>query len=256
MVDNILLWINQNPHWAGMAVFLIAFLESLAIIGLAMPGWLLLVGVGSLIGGGSLNFWLMSLCSFAGAFLGQAISYGFGYYYQEKIHHWRWVENHTKLMDKAEIFFKRHGFAGILFGQFIGPIRAVISLVAGILGMAVKQFLLAITIAALIWAPLYLMPGVLLGAALTFEKTQIWILIASVLSIIICFWLISRFLIDFLKTRKTSFVEGEKNKLPKRRYIAATFSLLGLSAVVIFLLASDYGSLMLELLQKIWRVVS
>ncbi|MRX27703.1 DedA family protein [Kangiella sp. HZ709] len=249
-VESILAWISANPHWAGLAVFAIAFLESLAIVGLAVPGWLLLVGVGSLIGAGHLNFWLISLASFSGAVLGQLVSYGVGYHFNDRIHQWSWVKNHQSLMERAELFFKKHGFAGILVGQFIGPIRAVISLVAGVLTMPIKKFITAVVLATMIWAPVYLMPGVLVGAALTFEQTQMWLLLSSIVLMGVSLWLISRYAFDAYKVKNTN------QNLPQRRHVMFILMMIVFSTTVIFLVVSDYGTLMLDLMTKIWGLVS
>ncbi len=250
MVENLLNWISANPHWAGLAVFSIAFLESLAIVGLAVPGWLLLVGVGSLIGGGHLNFWLISLASFTGAALGQVVSYSVGFYFKDRIHHWPWVQRHQSMLSRAEDFFKRHGFAGILVGQFIGPIRAVISLIAGILAMPVKRFVIAVILATLIWAPAYLMPGVVVGAALTFDKQQVWILLSCIILMAMSLWLMGRFLIDQHKAKKS-----EKELPAKRRWVFISMLVL-LASIISFLGITDYGGLMVELGQKIWELIS
>ncbi len=250
MVNEILNWISANPHWAGLVVFAIAFLESLAIIGLAVPGWLLLVGVGSLIGAGHLNFWVMSLASFIGASLGQLVSFSVGFYFNDKVHQWSWVKRHQSMMQKAESFFKQHGFAGILVGQFIGPIRAVISLVAGILDMPIKKFVLAVIMATLIWAPVYLMPGVLVGAALTFAQEQMWILLGSIVMLLVPLWMLIRYLIDRYKV-------GLNNKsLETKRHWVALLMVIIFIVTVCFLLFTEYGKLMLDLLQKIWGVIT
>ncbi|WP_251358316.1 DedA family protein [Kangiella sp. TOML190] len=249
-VSNLLDWISANPYWAGLAVFAIAFLESLAIIGLAVPGWLLLVGVGTLIGNGHLNFWLMALSSFSGAVLGQLVSYGVGFYFKDRLHQSAWVGRHQKLLDNAESFVKRHGFASILIGQFIGPIRAVISLIAGLLDMVFKRFISAVVLATLIWAPVYLMPGVVVGAALTFEKQEIWILLGCVVAIASAIWLMGRFLIDAYRARQASTVLASRRKL-----VFALMPVL-LLGVIVFLTQTRYGPLMLELSQKIWQVIS
>ena len=49
LTEAILQTIQQHAEWAWFIVFLIAFLESLAIIGILVPGWVLLVGVGTMI---------------------------------------------------------------------------------------------------------------------------------------------------------------------------------------------------------------
>ena len=47
----------QNPSWAIIVVFLIAFGEALLIIGLFVPSTAVLVGAGILVGSGHLPFW-------------------------------------------------------------------------------------------------------------------------------------------------------------------------------------------------------
>lgn len=258
IVNNIIDWISANPHWAGVVVFAIAFLESLAIVGLAMPGWLLLVGVGSLIGAGTLGFWPIAFFSFAGATLGQAVSYLVGVAFKDKVHHWPWVERHQSLLHRSEAFFKRHGFAGILIGQFIGPIRAVISLIAGILDMPAKKFLLAVVIATLIWAPVYLMPGVVLGAALTFEKTQVIVLVGCLITMAVSLWLIGGYLVQLWKSQHTNkevAADDDKDSVTKHLGLKFTIAIVAFVGVIIFLQLSSYGSLMLELSKKILVVI-
>jgi len=41
MIDHIyqlITWVIANPHWAGFAVFVVACAESLAVVGLVVPG--------------------------------------------------------------------------------------------------------------------------------------------------------------------------------------------------------------------------
>ena len=56
MVESILEFIKQNSELAWLVIFVVAFLESMAIVGLLIPGWVLLVGVGTLIGADALSF--------------------------------------------------------------------------------------------------------------------------------------------------------------------------------------------------------
>lgn len=254
IVNNIIEWIRANPHWAGAAVFAIAFLESLAIIGLAMPGWLLLVGVGSLIGAGTLSFWPIAFFCFAGATLGQAVSYLVGVAFKDRVHHWPWVQRHQGLLHRSEVFFKKHGFAGILVGQFIGPIRAVISLIAGILDMPAKKFLLAVVMATLIWAPVYLMPGVVLGAALTFQKHEVIILVGCLVTMAVCLWLLGGY-IRQLMAQRTALRSGKTMQLSGYFNLKLAITLFVMVSVVVFLVISSYGSLMIELSKKILEVI-
>jgi len=51
-------------------------------------------------------------------------------------------------------------------GRFIGPLRPVIPVTAGMLGLAPRRFLLVDIPACVVWTPAYLIPGMLFGASL------------------------------------------------------------------------------------------
>lgn len=50
-------FITQSTVYSLIAVVLVAFLESLALVGLILPGTVLMAGLGALIGSGELSFW-------------------------------------------------------------------------------------------------------------------------------------------------------------------------------------------------------
>mgnify|MGYP000078396742 CR=1 FL=1 len=62
-------WIGRHPEHAGWVIFLVSMAESLAIVGVLIPGVVILLGNGSLIGTGGMDF--SSSCSLyvAGAHL-------------------------------------------------------------------------------------------------------------------------------------------------------------------------------------------
>ena len=62
-------------------------------------------------------------------------------------------------------FFERHGSKSVFIGRFLGPIRAVIPLAAGIMLMPRGRFWFANITSALVWAPMLLFAGDLIGHA-------------------------------------------------------------------------------------------
>ncbi len=50
-------FITQSTVYSLLAVMLVAFLESLALVGLILPGTVMMAGLGALIGSGEVNFW-------------------------------------------------------------------------------------------------------------------------------------------------------------------------------------------------------
>lgn len=63
-------FILQSAVYSLIAVLLVAFLESLALVGLILPGTVLMAGLGALIGSGELNFWHARLAGIVGCLMG------------------------------------------------------------------------------------------------------------------------------------------------------------------------------------------
>ncbi len=201
-VESILSWISAHPQWAGAMVLAVAFFESLAIIGLFVPGWLLLVGVGAIIGAGSLDFYAMALASFIGAFAGESLSYFVGRYNRHRVPDWKWFQKHPQWLNKSHVFFKKHGASSVAFGRFFGPVRAFVPLVAGISEMPPLRFMIINLLSALVWAPAYLLPGVIAGAAIEVDTKIGAAILVSLLGLLIFSWLAVKELRQFFKNNK------------------------------------------------------
>lgn len=172
LTDSILHAIQQNAEWAWFIVFVIAFLESMAIIGLFMPGWVLLVGVGTMIGADVLEFPPIVVSAYAGAVIGEYLSFHLGYHYHQQITQWPIVAKRENLLNQSKALFEKYGAYGVFIGRFIGPARAVIPLIAGISQMPKRTFIWVNLTSGILWAPLYLIPGLLVGAAVDLDKEE------------------------------------------------------------------------------------
>ena len=164
--NALIAWIARHPEWAYSTVFLAAFTESLAVVGLFIPGALIMFGAGAIVAIGSLGLWATLAWAAAGAIAGDASSYWLGRHYRAELHN-RWpFRRYPKLLAKGTAFFHRHGGMSIFLGRFVGPIRPVIPAVAGMLGMPPARFYAANILSALGWAPTYILPGVVFGTSL------------------------------------------------------------------------------------------
>ena len=159
-------WLQTHSAIANLIVFIVAFGESLALVGLLVPGAILMVIFGALIAGGYLDFTSVFVAACLGAIAGDGISYWLGKYYHQQLANLWPLSRHPGLMDKGTVFFQKHGGKSILLGRFIGPIRPVIPAIAGMMKMPFIQFTLINVISAILWAPLYLLPGILIGTSL------------------------------------------------------------------------------------------
>ncbi|MCU7854834.1 MAG: DedA family protein, partial [Candidatus Thiodiazotropha sp. (ex Lucinoma borealis)] len=162
----LLAWIGENPFWAGIAVFIVAFSESVALFGLLIPGVVMMFGFGALIATGTLNFWPVFWWSVTGAVAGDGLSFWLGRHFKEKLKDFWPFSRYPATLNRGIAFFERYGGKSVAIGRFFGPVRAIIPLVAGMLGMSPLRFLIANVASALVWAPAYLLPGIVFGASL------------------------------------------------------------------------------------------
>ena len=165
-IQPIFHWLSDHPVWSGLFVFLIALTESLIIVGLIVPGTVLMFGVGTLVGAGVLDVKLTLLLAFLGAVLGDGISFWIGATYREQIAGFWPFNKNPQILTKGKSFFRKHGGKSILFGRFVGPVRPVIPAIAGMMHMPARKFFLLNIVSALGWAPFYLIPGILFGTSI------------------------------------------------------------------------------------------
>ncbi|GHK95007.1 hypothetical protein ECZU18_45880 [Escherichia coli] len=152
-------FITQSTVYSLMAVVLVAFLESLALVGLILPGTVLMAGLGALIGSGELSFWHAWLAGIVGCLLGDWISFWLGWRFKKPLHRWSFLKKNKALLDKTEHALHQHSMFTILVGRFVGPTRPLVPMVAGMLDLPVAKFITPNIIGCLLWPPFYFLPG-------------------------------------------------------------------------------------------------
>lgn len=196
LLAHLLAWIGAHPTWAGLAIFLIALSESLVIIGVIVPGVLFMFGIGALIATGHLPFASSLAWAVAGAISGDVLSFWIGRHYKQRLRVIWPFNRHPRVLARGVDFFHRHGGKGVLLGRFVGPLRAIIPAVAGMLDMSPLRFTVANVISALLWAPLYLLPGMAFGASLSLASEVALRLVLFLLLLLgllwLSFWLMHR----------------------------------------------------------------
>lgn len=158
-------WLNQNPTWAGLITFLISFSESLAIVGSIIPGSVTMTAIGIMVGSGVISAEITFISAILGAIAGDSISYALGYHFKDRLFSMWPFRKHPYLLDAGNKFFEAHGGKSVLIGRFVGPLRAITPLIAGMMAMPQLKFLMANVISAIGWSFLYILPGVFIGAA-------------------------------------------------------------------------------------------
>lgn len=207
--QDLLNWLNAHPGWGISVVFLVAMFESLVLIGILLPGIVILFGVGTLIGLGLLEMTPIWIAASLGAFFGDVLSYALGRRFRAHLLDIWPFSRYPGLMERGTLFFHRHGAKSVVAGRFIGPLRPIIPSVAGMMGMKPPRFLAVDIPACLTWAPSFLLPGMLFGASLEVASEytgRLTVLLVILVSVLWMTWWGIRAIYEPLATRSARWL--------------------------------------------------
>lgn len=189
LVDTLQTW-APSPTMLLFVVAAISLLESLALVGLVLPGVVLLTAAASLAGHQEVMMIPLLAAAFIGAVIGDGLSFWLGYTQREKVSSLWPLSRYPHWLEGGQAFFDRYGTLSILVGRFVGPIRPVIPLIGGMMKMSPRLFFMANLVSALLWAPAYVLPGYLLGHAwqnmtLMSPELRSWLISLGILTVVL-----------------------------------------------------------------------
>ena len=204
--------LGGHAEWTLAVVFLAAFLESVAVVGTFIPGSTAMFLAGALVGTGTLNLGWLFACALAGAVAGDGISYWLGRRYRSKIVQLWPFSTHPQILHGGKQYFAAHGARSVVFARFIAPLRAIVPVVAGMLGMSPVRFYAMNVVSALLWAPAHILPGVVFGASLQLAGAVSFRLVAVIAILAAIGWLSFR-LMRLILSRAQAWTIASRLKL-------------------------------------------
>ncbi|PLY01234.1 MAG: hypothetical protein C0623_05690 [Desulfuromonas sp.] len=196
-------WLQHLFNWLPddniyyFSIGMIAFMESLVLIGVIVPGSTIIVFTGFLALHGKGDIVTIVTASVFGAFWGDFLSYWLGARSGPAIINSRVMRKQKKLVLRAEAFFAAHGGKSVFFGRFFGPIRGFIPFVAGGAKMKLRAFIGYAIISAILWGISY--PGLGYLAGVSWQNVQRWsgrfalVIFAALIITILVTWLRRRY---------------------------------------------------------------
>ena len=169
-MDALYLWLQSHTALLGPVIALAACLESLVGIGILLPGVAILFALAVIGGAAELSIYPLLLWGAFGAVLGDGVSFLIGYYGADRIERYWPFSKNLHWLTQGQHFFERYGILSVVVGRFIGPIRPVIPTVAGMMGMPMAVFFIVNALSALVWSPVYLLPGYFTGMAVSMHE--------------------------------------------------------------------------------------
>jgi membrane-associated protein len=167
-LDALIAFAAAHAAWAYLTIFLAALLEAVPVLGSLIPGSTVILALSALIPTGQLQLAPVLAAAAGGALLGDGLAFWSGHLGQRQILGAGPLARYPALVARSEAFFLRFGGWAVLFARFVAPVRALVPVTAGAVGMPPSRFFPINALAILLWAPAHVLPGML--AAETLER--------------------------------------------------------------------------------------
>ena len=152
-------------HWGYIAIFVVVILGN---VGLPLPEETVLAVAGYLVWRGELNLVVVLVVGIVSAVAGDNLGYWLGRRYGRTAlpRYARWVLGHPERLHSMEAFVERRGPFAVFVARFIPGIRFMAGPLAGGLGLRFLPFFAANVLGALVYVPVAVTGGYLLGLGL------------------------------------------------------------------------------------------
>ena len=180
--SSILEFLEENPNWINLMMFLLVFVESLIILGLFTPATLIIPGIGALAASINISPVVILFWASLGMIMGDTVSFFIGKLVGNKVEDWI-PEKYHHYIFQARKFMKKRGMLSVALGRFAGPLRCTVPFIAGSLGMKSKYFFPIEVLASPAWASLYVLTGYFLGVVFVEYFTYVLIAIIIIASV-------------------------------------------------------------------------
>jgi membrane protein DedA with SNARE-associated domain len=168
-------FVSALPAWAVYAVVgALVFGEAAVFIGLVLPGETALLFGGALAGMGELSLPGLAVLAVLAAVTGDSVGYEVGRRLGPRLTQsraGRFVGE--RRWARAESVMARRGGWAVLFGRWVGVLRALMPAIAGTTRMPYRRFLLFNAIGGTLWALAVVVAGFLAGAS--WERVQTYL---------------------------------------------------------------------------------
>ncbi len=165
LIASISGFVAHHLATALLVAFASAVLEAVVIVGALVPGTALMMAVAGVASAAGLPKAPFVLAAAAGAVVGDVFWYWVGRHFGVRLRSVWPLSRYPRMLARAEVFFAHFGAPSVAVARFIPGLRAAVPLVAGMAEMRLRPFLAADILAAIIWAPLHILPAEFAGVA-------------------------------------------------------------------------------------------
>ena len=159
-------------------IFGMIFAESGLLFGIFFPGASLLFASGVLAAAGVFNIWILVPGLIIAAVLGDSVGYWFGTKVGSALYNRPDSRFFRKAyLDQTKLFFDKYGTRAIVVARFIPIVRTFAPIVAGVVKMRYRTFLLYNIAGGLLWGAGVTFLGYYLGARVPFVSKYLTLIV-------------------------------------------------------------------------------
>jgi membrane-associated protein len=173
LIDKLVEWIAPAYTHAGYAIVAAGVLaERSILIGLFVPGDVILALGGIYAARGDLDLWAVILIGTFGAIFGESLGYWLGRRYGLRlVRRIPLIRRLEPRLEAAQEYFRRHGGRTVAIGRYATAAGAFIPFVAGLGRMDYRKFLMFDVPAIIVWASGITLFGYYFGEHIDFIDT-------------------------------------------------------------------------------------
>jgi membrane protein DedA with SNARE-associated domain/membrane-associated phospholipid phosphatase len=215
--------LRMGAYWIA---FFAAFLETTLIVGLFLPGSVVILFLGAASARGYADWGDLIWFAAMGAIVGDNINYFLGKKFGAK-----WLEKgfwffKSQHIQKAERFMNTHGAKSVFLGRFIPSVKEIVPFIAGTLKMRMKTFLIWNVLGAIGWGFEWVLTGYIFAQSLNMAEvwlSRIGLFFALLFILIVIFQLLKWLLVKrgkYLFAIIGSLWESLKQGLTNNKHVA------------------------------------
>lgn len=177
-------------NWTYVILALVVFCETGLVVTPFLPGDSLLFAAGAIAAdpAAGLDPVILYVLLTAMAILGDSVNYAIGARFGIKIFDWNLPFVKREYLDRANLFYAKHGAKMIVMARFAPIVRTFAPFAAGIANMDYKTFLTYNVVGAFIWTTVFIWAGYFFGnlpfVQDNFELVALAIVVLSVLPMV------------------------------------------------------------------------
>ena len=167
-VHSLIDFVSAHAQYAYAVLFFAALLEAVPVFGSFIPGSTVILSLSALIATGALSAPGVLASIIVGAAIGDGSAYWLGHRSPDVFRRIWPLNRHPDLVEYSQAFFREHGGKAVFLARFLPPVRAIVPITAGVMGMPPRRYFPLNLAAIVLWAPAHVVPGMLAGTV--YEK--------------------------------------------------------------------------------------